>query len=118
MGRLRGNCLGSLLRRSILLIIPGILLVPAWASAGSIDLVRGAVMGTADPIVARKVDNKTLLVGLDENGDVTIYYRNVSLTMSYNPTELLPPARERIALNSSPELSAVGGFGLKVGFAF
>ncbi len=118
MGRLLGNCLGSLLRRSSLLIIPGILLVPTLASAESIDLVRSAVMGTADPIVARKVDNKPLLVGLDENGDVTIYYRNVSLTMSYSPAELLPPARERVVLNSSPESSAVGGFGIKVGFAF
>jgi hypothetical protein len=94
------------------------LLVPTLASAESVSLVRSAVMGSADPIVSTKVDNKPLQVGLDENGDVTIYYRKVSLTMSYNPADLLPPAKEQVVLNTSPQSSAVGGFGIKVGFAF
>ena len=112
MARMIVNCCGKM---SLVLIV---LLVPALAFAENINLVRTAEMGVAEQIVARKVAGRNLLVGLDENGDVTIYYRKVSLTMSYNPADIIPQARERVVLNAPLEPSAVGGFGVKVGFAF
>jgi len=118
MASMIGNCLGSLLLRLRLSLFFGVLLVPALVYAESISLLRTVVMDSPEPVAARKVDSRPLLVGLDENGDVTVYYRNISLTMSYNPVDDFPPARERVVLNSSPGSSAVGGFGIKIGIAF
>lgn len=118
MASMSGNCLGSLLLCVRLSLLFAVLLVPALVQAESISLVRTAMAGSPDPVASRRVDNRPLLVGLDKNGDVTVYYRNVSLTMSYNPVDMLPPARDRVVLNSSPDASVVGGFGVKVGIAF
>ncbi len=110
------RCLGSLRHHGNVVIMLGLLLVPTVASAEAINLTRNVRMDPGTPAATRNADRP--LLGLNENGDVTIQYRNVSVTMSYNAADLLPPTRERVALNPAPDPSALGGFGIKVGFAF
>ncbi len=116
MERTVHHWLDTLLHRGMMAAILGMFLTPALVSAESIDLVRTAQLVTGEPRPAGKSDRP--LIGLDENGDVTIKFSKVSLTMSYSPTDLLPSNRERVVLNTSPEPPAVGGFGIKVGFTF
>jgi hypothetical protein len=118
MAEMISNWLCSLLRRVSISMVLGGLLVPSLACAESVNLLRSAEAGSPEQIVAKRVAGRPLVVGLDENGDVTIYFRKVSLTVSYNPADVLPQARERVPLNPLPESAAVGGFGVKVAFAF
>ncbi|MSM41088.1 MAG: hypothetical protein GJT30_15845 [Geobacter sp.] len=106
---------GSLFRRSF--IVVAAVLIPQAVCAGSIDLVRTTELGNLNSIVAKKIAKKSMGIGLDDNGDVTLTYNRMSLTVTYNPDDLMPQPRERVAL-AQPESPAVSGIGIKLGVSF
>jgi len=106
---------GSFFRRSF--IVVAAVFIPQAVCAGSIDLVRTAELGNLNSVVAKKIAKKSMGIGLDDNGDVTLTYNRMSLTFTYNPDDLMPQPRERVAL-ANPESPAVSGIGVKLGVSF
>lgn len=98
-------------------IVVAAVFIPQAVCAGSIDLVRTAELGNLKSIVAKKIAKKSMGIGLDDNGDVTLTYNRMSLTFTYNPDDLMPQPRERVAL-AQPESPAVSGIGIKLGVSF
>ena len=95
-----------------------LLSVPQWAGAESLRLVRTATLATPEAVTMTPKHRQPVSVGLDDHGDVTVYFPKLAVTMTYNPVDVAPPPRDHVVPTVDPQTDTVGGFGVKVCFAF
>lgn len=66
----------------------------------------------------RRITNPSVMVGLNENGDLTIRHSDVSLVLAYNPPNDIIDYQERIRIVQRQDCPAISGISLKVSLLF
>ena len=66
----------------------------------------------------KQISTRPVTVGLNENGDLTIRHRDVSLIVAYSPPNDIIDHQEQLRIAQKLECPPISGISLKVSFLF
>lgn len=94
------------------------LLVPALASADPYLLLQND--GSHSPAQETAVQSikRPMTVGINENGDLMIRHKDLSLILAYNPPPTTIDHQERIRIAQRSDSPAISGISFKVSMVF
>lgn len=118
MNCLRTKPIESVLKRTIFIVVLGLLLSPAAIYAESLKLLYAvdAEALRSVPVVKaiKKPAEQRALIGVDESGDVVIRSGNVSLIMAYNSADYVHRYQDRARDIQPPERPLMNGISLTI----
>lgn len=110
---------GSLLTQFSATIVMLLLVsAPALSWAEPLLLLHSDVQLPPLPAAAVQDAQRSVTVGLNENGDLIVRHRGLSLVVAYNPPNDIIDPMERIRIAQRQECPAISGISLKVSLLF
>ena len=106
------------LKQFIPLAALAIVWLPAMASADSLLMLHNEKENSPVREIAKQAGKRSVTVGLNENGDLTIRHSDLSLIVAYNPTNDIIDYQERIKIAQRQDCPAISGISLKVSLVF
>lgn len=106
----------ALLFVSIIALI--IFIAPSIACSDQILMLHTDSCLSPAPEAVKNTTKRSLSIGLNENGDLMMSHRDVSLIMAYNPPSEVIDQQERIKNVQKQDCPSISGISLKVSFLF
>ena len=118
MDCLRTKPIGSVLKRTMLMVVLGLLLCPAVIYAESLKLFYTVDKVALKPGTVSKINKKPAellpFLGVDKGGDVVIRNGNVSLVMAYNSADDVHRFQDRVRDIQPLERPIMNGISLTI----
>ncbi|OGR25783.1 MAG: hypothetical protein A2X83_02315 [Desulfuromonadales bacterium GWD2_54_10] len=118
MDCLRTKPIGSVLKRTMLMVVLGLLLCPAAIYAESLKLFYTVDKDALKPGTVSKINKKPAellpFLGVDKGGDVVIRNGNVSLVMAYNSADDVHRFQDRVRDIQPLERPIMNGISLTI----
>ena len=111
--------IGSCIKQLIPVVVLTLLFMVPSASNAELQLVLHNDVGTYPvPEIVRQAVKRPMDVSINENGDLVIRHRDVSLTVAYSPPDEFIEPQERLRIAQRQDCPAISGLSLKIGFPF
>ena len=118
MNCLRTKPIRSVLKRTMFIVVMGLLLSPAAGYAESLNLLYAVNTEAhrSEPVVkaVKKPAEQRAFIGVDEGGDVVIRSGNVSLIMAYNAADDAHRYQDRVRDTQPLERPVMNGISLTI----